>query len=71
MAARGPRRALLGAPRSARPSPPAEGVYSAGSDGERLVGRVWMRVVNEGLDEGDEEMDGVSVLHFAVSVSSP
>ena len=35
MAARGPRRAPFGAPRSARPLLPAEGVYSAGRDGER------------------------------------
>ena len=35
MAARGPRRAPFGAPRSARPLLPAEDVYSAGRDGER------------------------------------
>lgn len=37
MAVRGPRRAPFGAPRSARPLLPAEGVYSAGRDGERYL----------------------------------
>ena len=49
MAARGPRRAPFGAPRSARPLLPAEGVYSAGRDGERDL--------KEDLDEGVHKRD--------------
>ena len=50
MAARGPRRAPLGAPRSARPLLPADGVYSAGRDGERDL--------KEDLDEGTHKREG-------------
>ena len=50
MAARGPRRAPLGAPRSARPLLPADGVYSAGRDGEKYL--------KEDLDEGTHKRDG-------------
>ena len=50
MAARGPRRAPFGAPRSARPLLPAEGVYSAGRDGRRDL--------KEDLDEGTHKRDG-------------
>ena len=50
MAVRGPRRAPFGAPRSARPLLPAEGVYSAGRDGERDL--------KEDLDEGTHKRDG-------------
>lgn len=50
MAARGPRRAPFGAPRSARPLLPAEDVYSAGRDGGRSL--------REGLDEGTHKRDG-------------
>lgn len=44
MAVRGQRRAPFGAPRSARPLLPADGVYSAGRAGERDL--------KEGMDEG-------------------
>ena len=50
MAARGPRRAPFGAPRSARPLLRAEDVYSAGRDGGRDL--------KEDLDEGTHKRDG-------------
>ena len=50
MAVRGPRRAPFGAPRSARPLLPAEGVYSAGRNGERLL--------RDNLDEDVGERKG-------------